>query len=80
MALYSDPYCIIETEDIVSASLCDNHSPHGCFYAISSIQVLGHQSRRTLVEYPDKQTRDRAFIDLRMRMGVYELDAEEEGL
>lgn len=80
MAMYSDPYCIIQTGCIVAAHPCENHGPDGCFYALSYLLMLGHEPKRVVVEYPDKQTRDRAFTDLRMRMGVHELDAENEEL
>ena len=80
MPLYSDAYCILQTGCIVSADLVEMCGPDGHGYAIAYILMLGHDSKRVTVEYPDKQTRDRAFSNLRMVMGVHELDTENEEL
>jgi hypothetical protein len=78
MPLYSDAYCILQAGCIVSAHPCED--PHGLesnFFGMSYLLMLGHTPKRVLVEYPDRQTRDRAFSNLRMLMGVHELDADQ---
>ena len=64
MAMYIDPYCIVDTEEILFAASVDGQEAHDGCYFIGFIIAVGDHGVDIMARYPTKGERDEALINM----------------
>ena len=67
MPMYADPYLLVDTDALICAHHAEGHGEHDGLYAIALVLRVGDTPKRVFADYPDKDTRDAAFVALGRR-------------